>query len=695
MFLISLCLVLISSYLFTSLIDKNCRNKSLGFIYFLLICYAQIVLTSEILSLYTLIKPIPYLACNIFFLACSLVLWFRCGKPLYKPQLKYETARIKNSFKLDKILKYAFWCFIVFLISYFIIAAIFPPIWGDALGYYFPRVTSWIQNGNINHFITNDSRELIMPVNMEFLYMWNMLFLRTEVGTPVYSYISLIGLIYVVYNFLAELGFCCRKRLWTIFAFCSFAIIGMMGHKPIADLFIGALILASIFLFYLYCKKNEKSALYFSTLSYVLAIGTKTTAIIALPSVAIIFAVILYKLGKSEFKPIFFKYCGLFILNFIIFSSYNYILNFIQFGNPVSCSEQFLLNKFRGGIMGYITNLIKYWFVILFDAVGIEHIDKYNHLIQGTEEKILRMLGDNWQTYTSGFFENVYIFSSDMDYTTNAWTGILGLFLFVPALIISFIKGITKKYKTNYLILGTLGASFIFNVFLFSRVMVYTRYNYRYLVTFLVIALPILVLTYIKSCKNLYKWVIFAFMFTYMFLISHVKPVSFIINFSKYLLEQDTISLRYIDFTDDGMDGFKIYQYLYPKDKNNKIAFISYKRKGNPYRIEKLKLKGFHIDKFLLENIEDYNLFQYDYIIADTEKSPSSLVLKKTIEQRKQKGVAECYYLDYKMEKIGENEDKTPVNAVCEPPVDYIKQLGFEPVNDLFLTEYYVLKRKN
>ena len=153
---------------------------------------------------------------------------------------------------------------------------------------------------------------------------------KSEQGIAIFSYISFLGAIYLIYNILKEFGICIRKRLWAIFSFSSFALVAILAYTPCADIFIGSLILSGIYLFLVFLKENDKTAFYFSTLSIALASGSKTTAIIVIPSIAIMFAIITFKYKKEYFWKITFSYTGLLILNFLIFSSYNYILNFIE-----------------------------------------------------------------------------------------------------------------------------------------------------------------------------------------------------------------------------------------------------------------------------------------------------------------------------------------------------------------------------
>ena len=317
MFLISILFVLISSYFITSCIMKKEQTNNLGVIYFLLICFSQIILSFELLSLFSLISEKFFIMVNKIIFLSSLVFWIKSSKPIYKPKIFDELKNIIESLKQDKLLSFISICFIVFLISELFVALFFPITFGDTLKYTFTRCTSWIQNGNINHFVTPDTRELIMPVNLEFLYTWLFLFIKKENGTAIFSYISYLGAIYLIYNFLGELKFEINKRLWAIFAFSSFALIGVMAYSPCSDLLLGTLILSSTYLFYIYCKNGNKTAIYFASLAYAIAIGTKTTAIMMIPATSIIFLVFLIQF-KKDIKKSFLLFSIPFLINFLI-----------------------------------------------------------------------------------------------------------------------------------------------------------------------------------------------------------------------------------------------------------------------------------------------------------------------------------------------------------------------------------------
>ncbi len=664
--IISLYLMIMSSVYITSLF----ANKKTSFIYFLLVTFSQVILNFEILSIINSISEIPFLILNAitFFIVRSY--WTLKGKPTLQINIQEEFRKIVKALKKDKLLFFTGICFTLFLICEFITIYLFQTSNGDALMYNFVRCTEWIQNGNLNHFITPDTRSNIMPINLELLYTWYFLFLKTERGITIFQFISFISVIYILYNFLGDIGFCRRKRLHSVFIFSSFVLIGIMAYTPYSDVFVGALLLSAIYLFYLNCKENDNSALYFSTLSFALAIGTKTTAIMAMPAICILFLFIAHK--YKSYKTIK-NYILFFIFNFLIFSSFNYFQNLINYGNPVTTNSQYLLHQFRGGIKGYFANLIKYLFLI-FDCSGISNIDLYNKLILFLEEKTLNLFGANLESYTSKYLSPIFVFNSTVGATASC-LGAMGLFALLPALI----KSLKNGLKNNKSIITIFALILILNIIIYSKAMVYSQFNTRYLMTFIVISSPVLALSYIKSNKSIFKYIITILSFIYLIIIPYTRPTEVLWFFNEYKQPNQSI----FDLTSAKNDETAVYNYL-EEVKPKKIALIAQNKNTLTYFITRLRFENIKVDTPLVENIFDYNLNEYDYII--TTNIP--ILSINIIENRGRNNL--CIYLDTNGNTITSENKEQIAMVSCLPPIKYLKQNNFTIIKNI--GKYILLK---
>ena len=711
MFFISIAAVVISSYLIAGIKGAEKKTGNVFFLYFLLTAFAQVVLSFEILSLFKSISKTGFLICSGVFLAAAAVV-FLLKKHLQhsaeQPLKQAQRGAFWSAVKRDKALIFLSVCFVLFNILQLITIFAFPVSFGDALAYYLPRCTVWLQNGSIMHYLTPDNRELIMPVNMEFLYTWLLMFTKSESGAAIFSYTGYLGTIYVIFNLLRELNFSIRRSLWAVFVFSSFALVTMQIVTPCADLFIGGLILGSIYLFLRAVKYSDNKALFFSSLAYALAAGTKTTALIMIPSVFIIFCVIIFQHlsnggGKTEQKEkwkYLFRFCLLFLINFLIFSSYNYILNFIQYQNPFTSAEQQLVHQFRGGVKGYISNVIKYFFALL-DMSGMPAFINLNGLIEKLQEYVLNFFGTDINAGASKLFPPVFIFHNSMRLIFS-FLGAMGFLVFAPSIVYAAKRAVKKIYHSKNVMLNcekadgqsarntlsasfgscaaiitaALALSFVFNILLFSGVLVFAGYNMRYLLSFAVIAAPVCAYSYPrhKFCKIFLCCIMFLYLIGY----AHRMPAS-------YLFE--CIKSKKIHKFISGNEANLIYYYLLKKEPAN-AALMASPSIDYSYYILKLRFDGVKIDNILAENIEDFDLTKYEYIIASktAQKSADTSNYAKRLNNP-DKFASECIYTYSK-------KNNMPIISKCKIPFDYLKSKGFEIDTGFQGREYVILKRK-
>ena len=202
MFFISLLMVFISSYFMACVFspkDENNNPKSVyPFLYLLLIMFAQVVLTMEILSLFSSIKETNVLIMNSLFLIAGSLLWFKNKKPLYIPKIKETFTQILKGLKRDKILMIMAFGFVFFIITVILLDLFLPVNGADALTYHLNRASYWMFQGNLNHFTISDDRNLVMPINSEILYLWNILFFKNDIGLYFIAFIGYIGVIFSI-----------------------------------------------------------------------------------------------------------------------------------------------------------------------------------------------------------------------------------------------------------------------------------------------------------------------------------------------------------------------------------------------------------------------------------------------------------------------------------------------------------------
>ena len=697
MYYVSLIMVLISSYLTAGVMSpKDERNRPYGpapFLYTLLTMFAQVVLTFEILSLFKAIKEINVLAINLVFVIVSLILWVKKDKPLYIPAVKEKFNQIWNTLKHDKIMLAMGIGFVFMLIVVILLDAFLPVTGGDALTYHLNRASYWMHQGSLNHFAISDDRNLVMPINSEILYLWNLLFFKNDIGLYYISFIGYIASIFSIYNILEYFKFSRKRILWTIFILSAFASVIVEITSLETDVLIAGLVLPSITLFLYALKERKVSMLFYSALAYALAMGTKSPAVIAFPGAFLLMSYFAYQKEKKEFYKPLLAYLFFLFITFMIFSSYNYILNFIDFGNPLGSESARTVHGFRGGIKAFVANYIKYIFM-LFDFSGFRYSEYVGEHIINAREAVLTFLQ---------IPPDLGVEMSDNNEINNrllnvkAGAGILGFLIFLPALCTSLIMGITRRNNKKVKVISAFAVMFLINIMCMSFSIAYMVYSIRFLTFLILISTPVLAITYIKK-TNIIKLLILFFVLSYYFIIStnlQMKNVSDIlatIKRSKNLSsarEQIRCSVL-VKFYGTSAYCY-LRDYIRKMPEGTSIAlFPNYV--DETYVVDMLNSHGYKIETLLPENAPNYNYEDYDYIIT-TKKDYiiSNNLLHKTADIKTDYRIGEngvvyvknpdfhCIYITTDNNKyfLSSMKDKTVKTANCRISENFFNDRGF------------------
>ena len=527
LFIISFFLVFVTSYFITSiLVDEKKVN---GIFYFLISAFANIVLTMEILSLFSFISIPGVLILNILFLIVSIFLWNKFGRPIWKLSLGKFFSKYINCIKQDKSLFILSAGFLIAVLTALFMSSFMPIMNFDAESYHALRSLFWIHNHNLNHFFIADMRNLVFPINSELVFAWVFLFIKRSAWIMYTSFAGFLLVIFGLYNILSFLKYTMRRKLWVIFMVSSLSSVLAQIATTETDIIIAGLIISSIYLFWYSVKEKKTVPLFMSALAYALAIGTKSTALIAIPGCAIGYiALSSYYYGKDCYR-IILKFIWFGILNFIIFSSYNYILNFINYGNMFGSKYMLASHSNEYGCRAIVANFIKYIFMFV-DFAGFMWNEYLAVHIENVRNAILSLL--NMSIYKDGYY------TLGANRTTLVepvmGMGILGLILYFPFWIYSLLRPIFTRKKRDIFIFA-FAMFLLINIIFMSYKLAYMSYSIRFLTCFCVISSPILVYSYCKH-MNLYKFFIVLFSMYYLFMVSthlYSRPIAKILGYFK------------------------------------------------------------------------------------------------------------------------------------------------------------------
>ncbi len=303
---------------------------------FLLVFFAFIILNIEILSLFKLITGANIIILTLVEAVITGAVWLKNGKPSLKRYSEISDELLFLILK-DKSFIFLLISFAVLITSGFLLAAFCPAVEPDAQSYHCLRALFWLKDGFISHVETPDARLNCMPINSEIFYTWILALTKKDIGFGLLEFFSCFSLIASGYKIMELLNIEFEKRIWAILIFFSFASTVIQISSTQTDLLVSALISLGVYYAMLYKKEGGANLLFFSSLSFSIAAGVKTTALMALIPV---FLWLIFYLKKSFLKFIIFS-----TVNFIVFSSYNYILNFIDFNNIFSSQSFITYNK--------------------------------------------------------------------------------------------------------------------------------------------------------------------------------------------------------------------------------------------------------------------------------------------------------------------------------------------------------------
>lgn len=634
LFLISMLAVVLSSYMIAGCLNRE--KNIFGLIYMFLISFANVVLTMEVLSLFSAISKIGILVLNFIMLTAVFIFWKKQGAPLWSINCRPFFKKVWLACCKDKYLLVLAAAYLFIIGVTVFMTVILPAKNPDAASYHMLRSTFWIHNHNLNHFNIADFRAVCMPINSEILYTWVLIFVKKIIGIGFFEFFGYSLSIISIWKVFDYLKVSVRPRLWAIFILTAFpaVIVQMSGSET--DMIIAGLVSSSILMYWYSIKeeKIKKIPLFMSALAYALAIGTKTPSIIAIPAVGTFMLVLsLYYKKKDFYKP-FLMFLGFGMINFTIFSSYNYILNFLDFGDIRGNSILMHQTSLEGGLKEVPANFIKHLF-LLVDFTGFRWGEYFGDKIEAFCNGLINFLHFQ-QTQDMLWSREEMINQSLVEPLMGL--GICGIIAFIPALCVSLIAPLFKKSLKHFFLCG-FGIMFLLNLIFISVLLTYMSYSIRFIMFFVVLSSPILVYTYSKK-NNPYKFITTLFALYYLIFVSSYlwsRPLRHVVNYLRhgYSVQQ----IREISYCSNFMknplekseqlEGDCQLRNLVLKNftKQDKILYLP--SSSEPLlAVSMLNMKGYNIDFGLLEKFSDIDFSKYDAVIIKNGTQFSNLLFK-------------------------------------------------------------------
>lgn len=570
LFIISFCLVILSSYFITAIVKSKRHENTI--VFFLLNLSAQIILSFEFLSILKAIDLYNVLKVNSAVFIFSLILWNIKSRPKFKTgefELPFEV--IKTELKKDKIL-YILSFFFLFSILTSLFMAVYAPVnlW-DSTTYHVARVAFWIQHKSLEHFETSSIRQTMFPPNAEILYLWPLVFLKKDFFAGMVQFVSFCGSLWILSSFLSYIKVSPKRILWTVFIFASLPEIILQSSSTQNDLVLGFFLFVSLYLFIYGVREKEKTSLIMSSMALGISLGIKGSVFMFLPVIGIVYLILLIKSEKKQFYKPLLLYGSCTVLFFALLSSYNYVLNYFDFHNLLGL--QSYMNFYMPpdkSIKSFIANLIRYnlCFIDFTGFPSAQILNPHFKFMKSALFWIFRLNENQGLAYVDINLLNTKIHES------FGGCGPIGFLVFIPLVFRYGITGIFSRLNKRGIITLTALIPVLYIIIL-SGLFEFTLWNIRYFITAVVLSSPIFALSYTRRLKPL-KIIVFIIAvccFINITLKNSLRPILPVNAMSLLTTQREEVRYKTGCVLDNSFN--ESLRYLIKNAKNNsKIGYI-------------------------------------------------------------------------------------------------------------------------
>lgn len=408
---------------------------------------AQIIATEILLGiLFQQLYAVPLFTLN-FIISLSVFITASGGRNVFSDaydEIRSETGRIFKVINNDRVLLFIFGVFLASVCWMICLGYLFPSYAWDALWYHLPMVGYIMQSGAIEETYTPwfiDQFINIFPKNTELFFLWNTIFLKSDVIVDMSQLLFTLMGVLTIYSMALKLKIGEKYALYSSLLFFFTPIMILQSTTNYVDVAISVLFLISAN-FLISKTEGHKGEAYLrrwplllSGIAAGILLGSKGSGPLF---IVILSLAILSRIFTNRFYPFarpspskkgeFFRhgirsYLLYFLFPAILFGSYWYIKNWVLYGNPVypmeiSFADITIFKGLYGGIIDPSPEVLN-------------NLSPLKKLIYVWEERVKYYLYDS---RFSGF-------------------GPLWFILFLPAILFSTLLSIKRK-EHNYLFIG-------------------------------------------------------------------------------------------------------------------------------------------------------------------------------------------------------------------------------------------------
>jgi hypothetical protein len=245
-----------------------------------LVASAEIVVVSLGLSTVRALTRGALLASIVALLAVAVVTWVRCGRP--SPPLGDVVPAARDALSDRAVAVLAALAIVTHL--YLLAGALtVPQSSPDTLLYHLPRAALWKQQHAVAYVADSpDERVDAAPPNAEIEIAVSMILSGSDRYAPLVQLIAVLATCAAIFGIARRLGLDLREAAFGAAAYSTFTLVALQTPTALNDLALAAPLVAAAY----FAIGRSRAELVLAALALAVAVGTKLTAVLALPVLA-------------------------------------------------------------------------------------------------------------------------------------------------------------------------------------------------------------------------------------------------------------------------------------------------------------------------------------------------------------------------------------------------------------------------
>ena len=247
-----------------------------------LLASAEIVALSFLLSTGRWLERRPLLVAFLCVFMAAAVVWRLAGRP--GPAWPSDPAGVVRSVVRDRVVA-SFTALAVFAHGYLLASALTVPQGvEDALLYHLPRAALWKQQQGVAYVAdAPDERINAFSPNAEIETMASMILSDGDRFVTVVQLVAVLFACVAIVGVARRLGLSLRAGVFGALAFSTFTVVALQTPTALNDVVVGSLLIICAY----FASGSSRTELALAALALALALGTKLTALFALPALAL------------------------------------------------------------------------------------------------------------------------------------------------------------------------------------------------------------------------------------------------------------------------------------------------------------------------------------------------------------------------------------------------------------------------